>query len=220
MACDRTRRSDAGEALVARARNVFECPPQVTQTMWLTHQVCMQCNAHHQRLTRGLPQHFLEVIDHHIGERLRIHLACKDHRDIVDFFRIRNRPQRLTVARVQARGLIVVAPVERVLIARFGYQIAGDMTFREPRRQPACWLLSALRRNPLPACSDQRAFVVFGKRSLPFRIRMTMRDQFIAALSESGDQLRAVIVERRVDDGGGGQREFIEEIETALCVYT
>ena len=44
---------------------------------------------------------------------------------------------------------------------------------------------------------------------------MAVRDEFIAALSERGDQLRAVIVERRVDDGRGRQREFIEEIETA-----
>ena len=134
VACNRPGRGDADTALIARAGNMFESTTQVTQTMRLPHQVRVQRNAHHQRLTRGLPQHFFEVIDYQIGERLRVHLARKDHRDIVDFFRVRNRPQRLTVARMQARGLIVVTPVERVLVTRFAHQIARDMTLREPRR--------------------------------------------------------------------------------------
>src|SRR3569623_657316 len=106
VTCDRTRRSDADPAFVARADDMLERSPQVNQAVRLSCQVCMQGNAHHQRLAGGLPQHLLEVIYHQIGERPCVHLTREDHWNIVDFFRVRNSPQRLTVACNEARGLI------------------------------------------------------------------------------------------------------------------
>src|SRR4051812_6513389 len=48
---------------------------------------------------------------------------------------------------------------------------------------------------------------------------MAVGDKFIATLGERGDQVRAVIIERRIDDARYRQCELIEQIETAPCSH-
>ncbi len=181
----------------------------------LPDEIGMQGDAHHERLRCRLPQHFVEVVDDETGKIARIHLARDDHRDVVQFLRIRYRPQRLARARLERHGLIVVAPVQRVRVTGFDEQVGRDRAFRNPRRQPAARRDARFLDDAVAAGFEQLALVGFTHLALAVRVGVAVADDFIAALYARGDDVRAVVVKRRVDERGGRHFEFVEKFQTA-----
>ena len=95
MRADSTRRGHPYGLVVAGRSDVLQRAPEVPKAVWLTHDVGVQGDAHHQGLFLALRQHLVEVVGDHVGESRSVELAPHDHGDIVEFLRIGNGPQRL-----------------------------------------------------------------------------------------------------------------------------
>ncbi len=56
----------------------------------------MQRDAHHERLRMAAPvrlfEHFVELVDDHVGEGARVEMAADHHRQVVEFLWIGDGP--------------------------------------------------------------------------------------------------------------------------------
>src|SRR6218665_3268503 len=215
VSANRTWRGEPHIALVAPLCNVLQCAAQMAQAIRLADQIGMQGDAHYQRLLAGLFEHLVDVVDDELGKVLAVHLARHDHRDVVDFLRVWNRPQGLAVAGLHARRLVIVAPVQGVAITAFEQQIRRGEALRNPWRQPAGRRLAAVHLHSAAAVLQQRPFGGFVERALLMGIAVTVADQFVAARDEGCDQFGAVIIERRVGQHADRQAETVEQLQAA-----
>ena len=154
-----------------------------------------------------LLEHLVELVDDHLREVLRVHLARDDHRDVVELLRVRHRPQRLAAARAHRQRLVVVAPVQRVAVAGLGQQVGRGAALGDPRRQPA--------RGRLPAVA---APCVRGRQRSSARSPASSSTPWRSALlwpwptssspraTQACHQLGAVVVQRGVDQRRRRQR--------------
>jgi hypothetical protein len=76
-----------------------------------------------------------------------------------------------------------------------------------------------LRRNPFAAMHEQLALGVFVEIALPVRVGVSMADQFVATCNAGGNQLRAVIVERCIDERTRRHLELVEQFEATPCAH-
>jgi hypothetical protein len=67
---------------------------------------------------------------------------------------------------------------------------------------------------------EQRAFAVFVEIALALRVRVTVRDEFVATRGACFDERGTVIIKRRIDERARGQVERIEQFDAALRAHT
>ena len=104
--------------IVSTRRDMREGPAQMPQTMGLADDIGMKRNAHDEGGVAALLEHFLELIDDHVGEDSALDAPRHDHGDIVEFLRI-GHAENAPPARAEPDRLIVHAPVQQVGVARF-----------------------------------------------------------------------------------------------------
>ncbi len=176
----------------------------------------MQRNAHHQRL--ALFEHLVVAIDDHVGEFLGSDLAPDDLRDIVDLLRIGNREQRAR-SRVHARGLIIVAPVEVVLVTRLLQQIRRTAALGNPRREPAARRRAFFLFDTRRATGDERTLFRLRHVPLALGVGVAVSDDLAAPRVVRGakraDHLGAVVVQTGVDQHAHRQFELVEQVQAA-----
>ena len=100
MNCPRRRHPHL--ATVSCGGEVLQRAAQVAQAIRLTYDIGVQGDAHHQRRSArraGLIEHFIQLVDDHLGEVFAVHLARDDHRDVVQLLRVGHGPQGLAAAR-------------------------------------------------------------------------------------------------------------------------
>ena len=76
-----------------------------------------------------------------------------------------------------------------------------------------------MRRDPFAAMHEQLPLGVFVQIALAVRVGVSMADQFIATRDAGGDQLRAMVVERCIDERSRRHLEIIEQFEATPCPH-
>ena len=103
----------------------------MAKAVGLSDQIWMQRNAHHEGLVLGLLQHLVKIVDYDIRENARAILSRDNCWDVVCFQRLRERQQR-SVLCTHPDGLVVHAPIERVIVPGLFEQIGRDAAFGDP----------------------------------------------------------------------------------------
>ena len=104
---------------------------------------------------RGLLDHLVEVVDHHLGERARGAVVKGDHRHVVHFMRVRDAQERPAAGAHPCR-LVVHRPIERVSETVLGEQILRHGARVRAGAHPAAGRLAFVLGHRLEDLADHR----------------------------------------------------------------
>ncbi|MNQ12539.1 hypothetical protein D3C85_254470 [compost metagenome] len=142
-------------------------------------------------------------------------MAAYEHlRRIIDFKRVRNRHQGPGLG-PHPEGLIVRRPVHDELVAGFDQQLGGLVALRHPGTHPAAHGLPGVLENGLTHLGQQAGLVGGPQMALGLGVGAAMADDFIAALEDGLQNLRAIVEDDRVHQVGRGQLQFVKQIQQA-----
>src|SRR6266851_5405975 len=93
------------------ARDALEHAAELSQPERLANDEAVDGDTKRQWLLVRLSQHFIELINRHVGKRRRRAVVQDDHWHVIDFVRIRNAEQR-AAARLHPNRLVVLRPAD------------------------------------------------------------------------------------------------------------
>src|SRR5262245_41139514 len=205
----------AGEPhALAMARDVLERTAELADPVGPAHDERMERDRADERLPLGLGEHLVELIHDQISEFPRAVVVPDHSAGVVHLDRIRHR-ENGPRARLHPDRLVVHGPVHDVAIAGLLEEVERDATVGEPRAHPShgpCALV--LFDGPRDA-RDQRTLAVLGQVPLLLGVGDAVPEDLVAATSESGGDVRTVIVDGDVHLRLGREPERVEEIEHA-----
>ena len=179
--------------IVSSRRDMREGSAQMPQTMGLADDIGMKRNAHDEGGVAALFEHFLELIDDHVGEGRSLHSPRDDGGNIVELLWIGNAEDP-SPAGAEPNGLIVHAPVQQVTVAGLLQQTRRLPTLRDPWAKPPLGRLAFMAGQDFRRLLDQCAFIRLAEHALFLGICPAMADDLIAALTERAHEVGREII--------------------------
>src|SRR5262245_7858022 len=180
----------------------------------LTDDESVQRQAEDERLALRLPQHFLELVDDHVGELASRMVAPDQRAGIVELERIRHREQR-SGPRLHPDRLVVDRPVEQVRVARLLEQVGRDIRLERGGPHPSGGPDADMLLDHLGDFLDDAGFVLLPHPAQDLGVGAAMAAHVVAALPDLLDDVGILVADRAVEKDRRRELELVEHLEQA-----
>ena len=125
---------------------------QPADTIGMSYEKGVQCDAHDPRLFGSFPIQGIKLIFNHLTELLRGHVMIKEGRDVIQIKGIRHGDEAALLD-VHGKRLIIAAPITKVFYSRLSQNIRCVKGLLKCRAEPAlgslsCGLFNDLQGGP------------------------------------------------------------------------
>src|SRR5215470_15688203 len=167
-----------------------------------------------ERLSLGLLEQLLELVDDHLGELAAGVIAMRLRAGVVQFHGIGHRKQR-SRARLHPDRLVIEWPIEQMRIAGLFQEIGRDVGFERPRSHPTGGTHADVFFDDLGALLDGARLVLLPHRPQQLGVGAAVAEYVVTAGFDLFDDLGVVIADAAVEKNRSGQLELVQDLEQA-----